>query len=127
MKKSEIKSLVATAKAAGCAAASACQPVAMVVREADVITGRALPGGRSYSVEGGVCGFAWIQVRPGNCAVANYLKANEGARKDSYFGGVALSVRDYGQSMQRKEAYATAFAQVLREAGVNAYMNSRMD
>jgi hypothetical protein len=36
-------------------------------------------------------------------------------------------VFDYNQSMELKEAYAHAYAKVLRDAGFNAYANSRMD
>jgi hypothetical protein len=75
----------------------------------------------------GSCGFAWINVRPGNSKFANWLKKNQGWRRDSYEGGVAKSVSDYGQVMELKEAYAQAFAATLREAGVKAYAASRLD
>jgi hypothetical protein len=81
---------------------------------------------RNYgAVTGGVCGFAWVTVTPGTSSFARYLKTR-GARK-GYYGGVEKRVHGYGQSMEKKEAYAQAFAAVLREAGVNAYAESRMD
>jgi hypothetical protein len=36
-------------------------------------------------------------------------------------------VRDFNQSLQKKEAYAYAFAKVLNQAGINAHVESRMD
>ena len=81
---------------------------------------------KQYYVEDGVCGFASIIVKPANSALAKYLKLNCGARK-SYYGGVSLSVMAFNQSLQKKEAYAYAFAKVLNDAGINAYVESRMD
>lgn len=79
-----------------------------------------------YFVSDGVCGFASVIVKPANSAFAKYLKMNCGARK-SYYGGIDLPIYDFNQSLQKKEAYAYAFAKVLNEAGINAYVNSRMD
>jgi len=81
---------------------------------------------KQYYVEDGVCGFASIIVKPANSALAKYLKLNCGARK-SYYGGIALSIQAFNQSLQKKEAYAYAFAKVLNDAGINAYVESRMD
>jgi hypothetical protein len=79
-----------------------------------------------YFVRDGVCGFASIVVKPATSSFAKYLKLNCGARK-SYYGGISLSVQAFNQSLQKKEAYAYAFAKVLNEAGLNAYVESRMD
>jgi hypothetical protein len=38
-----------------------------------------------------------------------------------------MSVREFGQSLTRKEAYADAFADVLKEVGMRVYVDSRMD
>ena len=75
----------------------------------------------------GVCGFAWVNIRPANSRFAKWLVLNQYARKDSYAGGVRLSVHQFNQSMQRKEAYAYAFAEKLREYGVDCFADSRMD
>jgi hypothetical protein len=84
-------------------------------------------GSESYFVADGVCGFAWVKVRPANSSFARWLVANDKARKDSYAGGVSISVRDYNQSMQRKEAHAYAMAAVLSDAGFKASAESRID
>lgn len=82
--------------------------------------------GQRWHVPDGVCGFAWIVVKPGNGAFAKWLKTNKLAEKH-YEGGVSIWVSDYSQSMQLKEAYARAFAAVIKEAGLNCYSDSRMD
>lgn len=81
---------------------------------------------REYFVDDGVCGFASVIVKPANCKFAKYLVANRLGYK-SYTGGVAMSVHDFNQSLQKKETYAYAFAKVLAENGINAHVNSRID
>lgn len=81
---------------------------------------------REYYVSDGVCGFASVNVKPANCKFAKFLVANGLGRK-SYSGGVSMSVRDFNQSLTKKEAYAYAFASVLNEHGIKAYVESRMD
>jgi hypothetical protein len=107
--------LYARADAAGRAAAEACTPTPMVVS-----------GYESTPIMGGVCGFAWVTVRPGNSSFAKWLKS-KGARIDSYAGGMQLWISAYGQSMALKQAYAEAFAEVLQASDVKAYAGSRMD
>lgn len=81
---------------------------------------------RQYVVNDGVCGFASVTVKPANSKFAKFLVANGLGRK-AYNGGVSMSVRDFNQSLQKKEAYAYAFARVLNEYGIKAYVDSRMD
>lgn len=126
MDKSMIPALIAAAEAAGEAAGSRHVPVPMVVGEADGFSNRFKPGAVLEVVNDGVCGFAWIKVRPGNSPVANYLKRT-GKGHTSYSGGVDVWVSGFNQSMERKEAYANAYAKVLQAAGVTAYSQSRMD
>ena len=81
---------------------------------------------KTYYVPQGVCGFAWVHLSEGRSSFARWAKKNLGAHK-AYYGGVDIWTRGYGQSMELKEAYASAYAEVLREAGIDAYMGSRMD
>jgi len=60
------------------------------------------------------CGFAWIVVRPGNCAFAKWLKKNKGADKH-YNGGVSIWVSKFGQSHDKKKTYARAFADTIEK------------
>ena len=78
-------------------------------------------------VEDGVCGFAWVNIKPATHSFSRWLKANGLGRQDDYAGGVTIWISDYDQSMQRKYAYAAAFAKVLTDAGYNCYAAERMD
>lgn len=71
---------------------------------------------RTYHVEGGVCGFARVEVRPRTSAWAKWLKGR-GWYSSDYFKTVYLNISEFGQSMQRKEAFAAAFAAHLTRCG----------
>jgi hypothetical protein len=118
--------LYARAHAAGMAAGEAARPTPMVVTEHRNPLDDSSPVIRTYApVMSGVCGFAWVTVRPATSSFARYLKAR--GHRRGYEGGIQIWVGEFGQSMERKEAYARAFAAVLREAGITAYAASRMD
>jgi len=74
----------------------------------------------------GVCGFAWIVIKPANCAFANWAR-REGLGRTGYGGGLHIWVGDFDQSYEKKQAYAWAFAEVLRNAGYMAYSDGRLD
>jgi len=126
MTPAECQALYNRAFAAGIEAAKACVPTAMTV------TQHANPFDSSSAVlfrdvvADGPCGFAWVVVRPGNSSFARWLKS-QGLARPGYDGGVHIWISSYNQSMQRKEAHARAMARVLRDAGINAYADSRMD
>ena len=81
-----------------------------------------------HFVADGVCGFAWVNLKPSNCKFAKWLQEMGFARPDGYYGGVTISVLDYNQSLTRKAAYAGAFAGVLAAAGFKkVYAYSRID
>ena len=92
-------------------------PRAMVVRDGAYVYEPILDG---------VCGFAWVVVKPGNSAFAKWLVKSGHASKH-YAGGVCVWIRDYNQSMEKKEAHAHAMAKVFSDAGIKAYSYSRMD
>ena len=81
---------------------------------------------KTYVVEGGVCGFAGVVIKPARGKFVSYLKSLDMGYKH-YYGGWYVSVREFGQSLTRKEAYAEAFAKVLSEVGMRCYVDSRMD
>jgi hypothetical protein len=99
----------------------------MIVSEADALTDRGLPGGKSWHEPEGVCGFAWVNVYPANGSFARWLTKNGHASK-AYGGGTQIWIKAFGQSMQRKEACARVMADVFTtHLGVTAYAGSRMD
>lgn len=77
----------------------------------------------------GVCGFAWINVKPGNSAFANWIKKNNSIQSHkSYYGGLDIWVGEFGQSYERKLAYAQAFAKSIHdELGVKVRAMGRLD
>lgn len=112
---------------AGLVALKAAIPTPMVVGTPSTPLGNDIDETKPmYFVEGGVCGFAWVTVRPGNCSFAVWCRKN-GIGHKAYYGGWELWVSEGGQSMERKEEYARAFAKVLTKHGIKAYSGSRMD
>ena len=128
MSKLSMQSLYNQAHDAGVAAVEATRVVPMVVGQAKNVFGNEIDYSQeTYFVADGVCGFAWISVKPANSKFGKFLTENKLARRDSYEGGLRMPIMAFNQSLQKKEAYAYAFANVLNKAGIRAYANSRMD
>jgi hypothetical protein len=123
----EFETLYARAHLAGYEAATRCTPAPMVVQEHVDMMDDSSPVAKQWHVPEGVCGFAWITVRPGTSRFARWLKATDRARTDRYYGGVTIWVGAFGQSYERKCAYARAFTAVLVEAGIRAAAGDRLD
>ena len=111
---------------AGKEAANKCIPTPMIVTQRDNPLDDNSQIVQQDYISGGVCGFAEVVVKPGNSPFANFLKKNKIGQK-RYNGGVGFYVHDYGQSMELKSAYASAFASVLSTNGITAHSESRMD
>lgn len=111
------------AHAAGMASGNAAIPEPMHV------VGHNSDGSKHYypPVMDGACGFGWISV-PGNCAYGRWAKKNLDNAMKGYPKGLHIWVRGFGQSYERKVAYARAYASVLKEAGVpDVYGSGRLD
>jgi hypothetical protein len=80
---------------------------------------------KTYILEG-LCGFAWVNISPARGAFVNYLKSIDAGDK-GYYGGYEIWVKEFGQSVDRKSAFANAFAKVLNSYGINASVGSRLD
>ena len=102
------------------------KPTPMVVGMAANLTGNEIVPGTREVINEGVCGFAWVNIKPATSSFAKWLKSKDLARK-SYYGGIDIWCREFNQSMERKEAWAEAFCEVLNEHGIKAYPMSRMD
>lgn len=87
----------------------------------------------TYILDDFPCGFAWVDIYPQNKGNTKLGKEERkilesaGFRKNEYEKSYQLWISAYNQSMQKKEAYARAFAEVLRENGLKAYSGSRLD
>ena len=115
------------AHAAGHEAATRARPTPMqVVQRANPMDDTS-PVVKAYEpVADGVCGFAWVVIRPGNSSYARHMKKHHGARAH-YYGGMEVYISAYQQSYERKMAYATAYADVLRAHGIEASPGGRLD
>ena len=131
---------------AGYEAMFKCTPTPMVVQEHENQLDDNSPVKQQWGVDDGVCGFAWVVVRPGNCKFVNWFKkvykpkeverysnvqyhdqGNHIIGGSHYGGGFSFWMGMGEQSMQKKEAFGEAFAEVLRNVGLRAYCYSRMD
>lgn len=88
---------------------------------------------KTYFVQGGVCGFGWVVIKPATGKFVKWLKAQNIGCKN-YGGGYRVSAHPQFtkssplcQSLEINEAWASGFAEVLREYGIQAYAESRMD
>ena len=83
---------------------------------------------RAKHGEPGYCGFAWVKVSEKASTKLGRALKTVGFRK-SYNGGLDLwnPGGSFTQSMDIKEAGAEAYAEVLRQHGINAYACSRAD
>ena len=85
--------------------------------------------------DGGACGFAWVEVYPKNKGNTKLGKQERTVLKEMGFRldwtGKAFQLWDPagwpGQSIDIKEAGATAAANVLRKYGFRAYSAGRLD
>jgi hypothetical protein len=137
LSKTEMRELLDRAIAAGDAAFRAAIPTPMVVYTPKNMMASLMggdDGGPDSSkpvdvVNEGVCGVAWVNVKPGGSRFARWLIKEGCGRTDSYRGGVSLYTIGgdrMSQSLTRKEAAAQAVAEVLREAGIKAHAESWM-
>lgn len=122
----DFAAVVAEATAAGMAALVAAKPTPMVVGQATSLFGNEIDYSKpTYYEPEGACGFAWVHFA-GNTAFGKWMK-KMGYARDDYPKGLCVWVREGGQSIERKEAYAAAYAKVLKAHGIEAYADSRLD
>ncbi len=72
-----------------------------------------------------ICGFAWVGF-PGNTKFGRWAK-KKGYASKGYPSGLWYWVSLFNMSYDLKSAYAGAFAEKLREHGIRAYSDSRLD
>jgi hypothetical protein len=74
----------------------------------------------------GLCGFAWVDIFPARGSFVTFLKS-QGIGDKNYNSGYGIWIKEFGQSVDRKYAFAQAFAEVLQKYGIRAYAGSRLD
>ena len=154
--KRDLLNLFKEAEAAGMAAGKALTSEPIIVVERENPFDDNSPILKQYApVRSGVCGFAYINFVPGNSKIANAAKKRYGYRKPNefhftpltskqrafaeksgigevfkrYYGGVQASVWAFGQSYDKKSAFARAYAEVFAKAGYGEFVSyeSRLD
>jgi hypothetical protein len=120
------EAIYAAADTAGKAAAEATNPTPMVVQQRANGFDDTSEVVQEWVVPSGVCGFGWVNIRPGTSSFARWIK-KQGIGDKAYEGGINIWVGAYGQSYEKKIAYAHAFAAVLRDAGIKAWGAGRLD
>lgn len=126
--------IMAEAHEAGMAAGNAHKPTPMVVAKHQNMLDDNSPVEKTWYVPSGVCGFAYVVTNEhGNGKFVKYLKSigkgfGCGAGEPHYYGGYYVHwVSEFGQSYEKKLAFAGAFTGVLKDYGIKAYVDSRLD
>jgi len=123
--KTECKKIYAEAYEAGLLAGKDADTPKFVVGDAIGLSDKIDYSKKTYILDG-LCGFAWVTISPARGAFVNWLKT-QGIGSKGYYGGYEIWVREFGQSVDRKSAFAEAFAEVLNKYGITAYTGSRLD
>lgn len=123
--KTQCKAIYREAYEAGLAAGKDADTPKFIVGDAIGLSDEIDYSKKTYILDG-LCGFAWVNISPARGAFVNWLKSQEIGGK-SYYGGYEIWVREFGQSVDRKSAFAGAFAEVLNKYGISAYAGSRLD
>tara|TARA_Y100000310_G_C20562588_1_gene753794 strand:- start:551 stop:928 length:378 start_codon:yes stop_codon:yes gene_type:complete len=119
--------LLTRAHEAGLSAGHGSTPTPMVVGTPTEFFGSDIDHSKpTYFVEGGVCGFAGVVIKPARGKFVSLLK-KMGLGYKHYYGGYYMPCHEFGQSLDRKEAYCEAFARIIGESGLRCYVHSRMD
>jgi hypothetical protein len=115
------------------AAVKACRPTPIVVGTPTTPLGNQIDETKeTWFVEGGVCGFASVIIKPARGKFVTELK-KRGIGGAHYYGGYSVSSWQFAPSIRRDQSYERACAaakgavEVLRSYGINAYVDSRID
>lgn len=134
MTQKQARDLHQKAHAAGLAAVEQCRPTPMVVQQHANQLDDNSPVVKQWHVPDGPCGFAWVSIKPCRGPFVTFCKKNGIGSRSDYHKAWHITPWDtkagrtaQSQSIELKSAYCGAYAQVLREAGINAWMESRLD
>jgi len=114
-------------------AVKACQPTPIIVGSPSTPLGNDVdPNQQTWFVEGGVCGFASVVIKPARGKFVAFLK-KRGIGGAHYYGGYSVSSWEFAPSIRRDQSYERAVAaakgavDVLQSYGINAYVDARID
>lgn len=108
-------------------------PTPVVFGQAKSLFGNEIIPGTEEYVADGLCGFAWVRIKPARGEFVKFLKKN-GIGNKGVYGGYTISAYDIGcpvssQSMERKEAACKAFVAVIKQyfPDMKIWVESRLD
>ena len=114
-------------------AVKACRPTPIIVGSPSTPLGNDVdPTQQTWFVEGGVCGFASVVIKPARGKFVALLK-KRGIGRAGYYGGYSVSSWEFAPSIRRDQSYERACAaakgavDVLQSYGINAYVEARID
>lgn len=114
-------------------AVKACRPTPMIVGSPSTPLGNDVdPTQQTWFVEGGVCGFASVIIKPARGKFVAELKKRKIGGAHNY-GGYSVSSWEFAPSIRRDQSYERACAaaagavNVLQKYGINAYVDARID
>jgi hypothetical protein len=114
------------------ASVKACRPAPIIVGEAIGLSNEIDETKPTYYIEGGVCGFASVVIKPARGSLVAELKKRK-IGSAHYGGGYSFSSWQLAPSIRQDQSYERACAaakgavEVLRSYGINAYVDSRID
>jgi hypothetical protein len=115
------------------AAVKACRPTPMIVGSPSTPLGNDVdPAQQTWFVEGGVCGFASVVIKPARGNIVAELKKRK-IGSAHYGGGYSFSSWQLAPSIRRDQSYERACAaaagavKVLQSYGITAYVDARID
>ena len=115
------------------AAVKACRPTPIVVGTPTTFFGNEIDESKpTYFIEGGVCGFASVVIKPARGSIVAELKKRK-IGSAHYGGGYSFSSWQLAPSIRQDQSYERACAaakgavEVLKSYGINAYVDSRID
>jgi len=114
-------------------AVKACRPTPIIVGSPSTpLSNDVDPSQQTWFVEGGVCGFASVVIKPARGTIVAELKKRKIGRAH-YGGGYSFSSWQLAPSIRQDQSYERAVAaargavEVLKKYGVNAYVDARID
>ena len=114
------------------ASVKACRPAPIIVGEAIGLSNQIDETKPTYYIEGGVCGFASVVIKPARGNIVAELKKRK-IGSAHYGGGYSFSSWQLAPSIRQDQSYERACAaakgavEVLKSYGINAYVDSRID
>lgn len=115
----EFNDLLLKAFQAGMLAGNAIIPTPMIVEQHSNLLDDTSPVIKRWHVADGVCGFAWVEIKPATQSFARWYSKKTNRTN--------IWCHEFGQSMAKKIAWADAVAEVLGQAGIKCYSRSRID